>query len=256
MAGIISEINRRIKYIDTIGVSIITCTNRPHYMDKVIENYSRQKYEKKELIVILNSNKIDIRKFKNAAQQYKNIKVYQLDEKKTLGECLNFAVSRASYEIIAKFDDDDYYGPMYLKDSIKVFERVEAGVIGKVASYVYFKGEKILTIRHPEMQYRYVHHINGPTLIIKKAVFKMFKFRNISLGEDTEFCNDCVKNGIKMYCTNHLYHVYIRHASSNHHTWRIDNKELLKQYKFIKNNITDYEKYVNDKNFYNPFTGR
>ena len=42
-----------------------------------------------------------------------NVRVYQLHEKATLGDCLNYGVIKSKYDIIAKLDDDDYYGPNY-----------------------------------------------------------------------------------------------------------------------------------------------
>ncbi|WP_230873969.1 hypothetical protein [Paenibacillus woosongensis] len=36
------------------AVSIITCTKRQYCMDTLLRNYSRQNYQNKELIIILN----------------------------------------------------------------------------------------------------------------------------------------------------------------------------------------------------------
>ncbi|GAB6930341.1 hypothetical protein JCM10914A_43240 [Paenibacillus sp. JCM 10914] len=35
------------------GVSIITCTNRPEFFDHLIENFRRQNYKHKELIMLM-----------------------------------------------------------------------------------------------------------------------------------------------------------------------------------------------------------
>ena len=45
---------------DSNGVSIIIATMRQEYMDIVFKNYSKQTYPKKELIVILNDDSMDI----------------------------------------------------------------------------------------------------------------------------------------------------------------------------------------------------
>lgn len=42
------------------GISIITCTNRHNYLNNLFQNYSRQKYANKELIIIINNNKIPL----------------------------------------------------------------------------------------------------------------------------------------------------------------------------------------------------
>ena len=93
-----------------IGVSIITCTNKMNKCKNIIDNFNRQNHQKKELIIVLNNNNLKIDKWRNNLCKYDNLKINQLDQKVTLGECINFAIDKSKYPIIAKFDDDDYYG--------------------------------------------------------------------------------------------------------------------------------------------------
>ncbi len=55
-----------------------------------------------------------------------NVSIYQLPEEKTLGECLNFGIEMAQYDIVAKLDDDDYYSPYYLTEAMEVFTTTDA----------------------------------------------------------------------------------------------------------------------------------
>lgn len=235
------------KKINSSYVTIITCTRRLNYMDKVFDNFEKQKYKKKELIIILNNNQMKIDEWKERAKKYNNIRVYQVDESKTLGECINFGVSQSNSEFIAKFDDDDYYGPKYLSNSIKIFKRTDAGVMGKSASFVYFEENGILAIRNLLKENRYVNHVDGPTLIIRHDTFDLVQFRDITRGEDVNFCRDCREKGVKIYASNKYNHVYVRHASIEDHTWTIANQELLKKCKVIAKNVQDYRKYTTPK---------
>ena len=90
------------------GVSIITCTHLPVYMDNIFNNYSRQTYPIKELIIILNSSCLNIANWNKKAQAYDNVKIYQRPENDSVGACLNYAVRQTSYPYIANFDHDDY----------------------------------------------------------------------------------------------------------------------------------------------------
>ncbi|MGM0880940.1 MAG: glycosyltransferase family A protein [Bacillota bacterium] len=65
----------------TGGVSIITCTNRPQFFDNILENYIKQQYRKKELIIILNNDSMNLEQFQGKIRTYNNIKVYKLPEK-------------------------------------------------------------------------------------------------------------------------------------------------------------------------------
>ena len=226
------------------SISVITVTNRPKYISNVFENYNRQDYQNKELIVILNCNSMDLKTWEDKANGYENIKIYQLDKSVSLGMCLNFAVEKSQYDIIAKFDDDDYYNSKYLKETVKFFNYTNAGLIGKATSYVYFEKDKILAIRFPGKELRYVNHVDGPTMFIKREVFDKVNFADVSKGEDTKFSKDCIKKGIKIFSTTKYHHVYVRHSSPSEHTWKIDNKKLLSWCKIVKKNISDYSQYI------------
>ena len=103
-------------------VSLIACTIRTNMMNNIFENFSRQNWKEKELIIILNNDKMDIEKWKEKAADYENVTIYQLPQEKTLGNCLNFGIEKAKYDIVAKFDDDDYYSPYYLTEAMEIFK--------------------------------------------------------------------------------------------------------------------------------------
>lgn len=233
----------KVKDMNFNGISIITVTNRITFLDNIFENYSRQNYQPKELIIILNKNEIDISSFKKKAKNHSNVKIYKVDEKKSLGYCLNYAVKKTKYEIVAKFDDDDYYSFNYLSKSVKAFDYTEAKLIGKRSHLVYFENSSLLAIRNPGHENCYDTFVNGSTMIFKKEIFKKVKFPNKSLAEDTEFCNTCVEKGIKIYSTDRFDHVYIRRKSKKGHAWKISDKKFLERSCEAIGKIDDYKKY-------------
>jgi len=236
---------RIIDSSDNFGVSIIMVTMRQNCMKNIFENYERQDFEKKEMIIVLNNNDMNIDEWLEITKQYENVKIFQLDEKITLGKCLNFGVAHSKYDFIAKFDDDDYYGPKHLSDLIKAFDIVDADVVGRGAYFVYFEKSKTLAICTPEKENKYVKHMGGSTLLIKRKVFNKVRFANIPCGVDTQFSKDCVKNGFKIYSTNKYHHVYIRHGSLDKHTWKIKDEDLLKFSTIAEKNVKDFTSFVN-----------
>lgn len=225
-------------------VTVIVNTMREKSLKNVFDNYTRQLYTSKEMIIVLNDNNMNLQKWRNEAKKHKNIMVYQLDEKVSAGNCLNFAVSKAKYDIIAKFDDDDYYGPKYLLGIVEAFQLTNADVVGKATSFVYFKKSKTLAIRHPKKENKYVFHMDGPTMSIRKHVFDKIKFRNISKEVDAYFSKDCITNGYKIYSTDRFHHVYIRQESPNDHCWKISDEEHLKMCDIIDDNVEDFTNIV------------
>ncbi|WP_077367788.1 glycosyltransferase [Anaerosalibacter sp. Marseille-P3206] len=247
LKNFINKKNKKLKESKSLrGVSVITCTNNPNALKNIIENYERQNFTEKELIIIINNNHINIEDWKSKIGEINNINIFKLDEKISLGKCLNYGVSKSKYDYIAKFDDDDYYGPKYLSEAISGFKVSRASVVGKGTTIVYFVKSNTLALRDPGLEKRFVNFVNGSTLVAKKSVFNKIKFRDMSAAEDVNFCRDCLQSGIRIYSTSKYNHVYMRYPSKNKHTWKISDDELLKRYCNVVGNTKDYIKYANN----------
>src|SRR5689334_14432353 len=89
-------------------ISVITCTNKPSFLRTMFANYKRQRWTRKEWIIVVNSDRADLSRYMKMAAQLKHVRVYRLPAKRTLGACLNFASALARHSFIAKMDDDEY----------------------------------------------------------------------------------------------------------------------------------------------------
>lgn len=228
------------------GVSIITCTNRQNCLRNLLRNYIRQRHPKKELIIIVNSNKASLSAYQRFAKKLRNVRVFHLPEQYSLGACLNYAIRKTKYSYIAKFDDDDYYAPYYLTDSLQAFIRTNADIIGKRAHYMYLRGAKTLILRFENDENRYVSTLPGATLVIKRKVFNKVQFPDKNVGEDDIFCKRSIENGYKIYSASKNNFVAIRRKNSSNHTWIIDDKELLAHNRKIPN-VGKYKNFVESK---------
>jgi cellulose synthase/poly-beta-1,6-N-acetylglucosamine synthase-like glycosyltransferase len=183
--------------------------------------------------------------YKEMAKKYKNVQVYQLPEKLSLGTCLNYAVKKTKYSYIAKFDDDDYYAPYYLTDNMGAFNRTKADIVGKCAHFMYLRGSKMLILRFHKHENRYVSIVPGATLVFKRKVFRKVRFPNQSIGEDTQFCLKGKAKGYKIYSAGKHNFVAVRRKNSKDHTWIISDKKLLESNLNIKYpHVRAYKKYV------------
>lgn len=216
-------------------VSIISPTNKSIYMKNIFLNYNRQLYPNKELIIILNNNKLNMKKWQKYSKNYQNVNIYQLDESITLGKCINYAVKKASGSYIAKFDDDDYYSINYLRDIIYSFSLVNVSVIGKCSHFVFFEKTGELYLCFPDSSYKYSSEIAGGTHVIKREVFEKVRFPDLNVGEDKKFNKDCIGVGLKLYTTDPFNYLRIRRADKNYHTWKINDKDYTEKWcSFIK----------------------
>ncbi|WP_342433770.1 glycosyltransferase [Neobacillus sp. FSL H8-0543] len=200
-------------------VTIITPTNKPKEMENIFNNFLLQEWESKELIIILNRDDMEIEPWEIKAKEYANISVFQLPERITLGECLNFAVSKATFDIIAKFDDDDYYSPYYIAQAMQIFEEEQADIVGKSQLFTYFLNRKSLSIRNS------INVIGGGTIMFRKRVFEKVQFPAKNLDEDSIFLKKAKRQGFKICRTNQYNYVYIR-KDIRDHTWKVSEEHL------------------------------
>lgn len=240
------NITTRIKSIGLKRASVITVTNRLNYLDRIFENYFRQNYIEKELIIILNNNCLNLTLYQEKAAQYENIKVFQLDEKNTLGECKNFAFENTAYEYIAFFDDDDYYGPNYLNRSIDIFHKIQCDIVGKKAFFIYFEKNRTLALCLQQRENQYVGHAADSSLIVKRNVLEKIKFPSLKgSGTVSSFQKACIESGYRIYSTDRFNYVAHRHPDPNaQHTWKIEESNLLKNCNIIRESIINYIPYV------------
>lgn len=199
-------------------------------MENVFQNYEKQLYRDKELIIILNKDDMDRRIWEARAKQSTNVTVYQLPEQTTLGECMNYGVLQAKYSTIAKFDDDDYYGKPYLAQAMTAMKKTGADIVGKTSVFMYFEQEKLLAINRPGNEHRFMKYgLKGATLVFKKEVAENVEFPHIDLGEDTYFLKGCVREGYRLYSTDKYHYACIRKNQSGHHTWDVKQDILLRE---------------------------
>lgn len=223
---ILEVLNIESKKEENEGVSVITVTNRKFSLENIISNYISQNYNTKELIIIINNNSINQEIWEDFVSFRDDIRIYKMDENKTLGECLNFGVENSNYPFISKFDDDDYYGPNYLIDAINSFYYTDASIVGKYTVYGYLEDSNELILRFPGFENRYMDYVAGSTLTFKKEIFEKIKFEHQNKSEDTLFLNEALRQGYKIYSADRFNHIIFRRRNLKTHTWQISEKDF------------------------------
>ncbi|MGO0059456.1 glycosyltransferase family 2 protein [Brevibacillus fluminis] len=224
-----------------VGVSVVTCTNRPQFFRRLLENYQNQMLPHKELIIILNNDRMNLRQYRALVGPMKNVSVYQLPQSFSLGRCLNFGVRQARYPFVAKFDDDDYYGPHYLVRQLRALVVTKAHVVGKLAHFLYLKGRQLLVLQLPHQGNRFVNWIAGGTIMARRSLFLQVPFPDRSLGEDVGFLRKCRARGLRIYASDHFDYVYIRRPNKNSHTWKVADRELMNRKHIVIGHTTKYK---------------
>ncbi|GGG91002.1 glycosyltransferase family 2 protein [Paenibacillus radicis (ex Gao et al. 2016)] len=229
------------------GVTIITSTIRPKFIHQIFQNYVRQKWAPKELIIVLNKNAIAIDPYLQLAQQYPGVTVLRQPQSKRLGACLNYAAARAKYPYIAKFDDDDYYAPSYIPEAMGLFAKKKADLVGKRTCFFYMPHRSLLLLRQmPVRPYSRCRKIAGATIMFHRRVFKKVKFSTkVRQGSDVRFVKASIRKGFRVFTTSPYNFAAIRRANRNSHTWKISDKRLLAAKKRLLLRTRNYKHHVN-----------
>ncbi|MDM5153861.1 glycosyltransferase family A protein [Bacillus sp. DX1.1] len=233
--------------------SIIAVTKRERLLENVFNNYERQRYKEKELIIILNDDAMDIDRWQKKAQEIENVRVFQLESSITLGECYNFAIPKAKYDYIAKFDDDDYYSSYYLEEAMKGLQVSGADLVGKSTVFIYYLSNQMLTLFNEKKEFTelcleeelYKKYLLGATFVFKKEIFLDVTFEKVNVGEDTLFLKACLRKGFKLYSTSKYNYVYIRYPNIRHHTSTFQEYKLFQKSTVLRriNNFKEYIEY-------------
>ncbi|MEN6535514.1 MAG: glycosyltransferase [Bryobacteraceae bacterium] len=200
---------------------MITGLHDPRWFQNSIENYLRQDYPEKHLVLVENGDGIGVGEYR---VNFLKLGITVIRSEPGAAASLNAALSwlkanASPDDWICKCDSDDYYGPKYL-DSIQ--EAAEAG-----ADYA---GRASLYIRTTDNQLWYVegetdaHLFHGPTIASRLGDALDFPLVD-QWGEDDLWCRAMHHAGLKPFTLAPEHFCYQRWRNYNH-TWPCSDFEI------------------------------
>ena len=212
-------------------VSVLMPTMRPENVRRCIENFTKQSYQNKELILILNNAEFDLDAIRRDAELIPNVQVLHVEGRTTLGDCLNRGVEASSGKYVAKMDDDDYYGERYLSDAVLAASFSEVEIVGKGLYFVYFEASDTTALGEaiPEHTLTSSAVTTGGTLFVQTEVTREIPFGSISLKEDTNFQRAAIQAGCRVYSADRFNFVRVRGRQLSDHSDTTPDAEFLKR---------------------------
>lgn len=206
-------------------VAVVCVSRRPHLVADVVANVARQAAGL-DLDVVFVANHagfatVDLdRHFAPVG----GARIVEPPPNTTLGAALNMGVDTTSERFVAKFDDDDWYGPGYLLDGLRAHAYAGAGVVGKHSYYARLDATGGRYLRFPGNDFRYSSTLAGGTLLIDRERIGGIRFADVSLGEDRAFLAACHRHAVSTFSADRFGFVQRRGGDN---TWTIDNEEFL-----------------------------
>jgi glycosyltransferase involved in cell wall biosynthesis len=160
---------------------IMPTYNRRRFVPHAIEYFLRQDYPNKELIVVDDGSD----PVRDLMPDDSRIRYIQLDKKRTLGAKLNLACDTAQGDIIAHWDDDDWYAPRRLRYQVDALaqEGIELCGLNRLLYYDLLTGRGFQYV-YPMQQRMW---LLGSELCYFKHIWRRHQFRDINVGMDAHF---------------------------------------------------------------------
>ena len=211
------------------SVSVLMPTMRPENVARCLENFAKQTYTQKELILILNNAEFDLEAIRKQIEGIDNVQVLHVEGRTTLGDCLNRGVAASSGNYVAKMDDDDHYGKRYLSDSVLAASFSDAEIVGKGSFFMYFEDTDTTALAEVAREHTFTHFVTGGTMFIRSDVARRFPFDAISLREDTNFLHAVAQAGCRIYAADRFNFIRVRSNQLSNHADPTPDMEFLRR---------------------------
>lgn len=192
----------------TFLVSCIMPTyNRRAFVPYAIQYFLRQDYLYKELIIIDDGND----SVEDLVPDNPAIRYYRLQKKLTLGAKLNLACEYARGNIIANWDDDDWYAPRRLSYQAHSLKNENIFICG-INNLLYYDllDKKAFNYIYPSNQKPW---LIGSSLCFKKQFWQMRHFEDIDVGMDGLFVWKAASQNIDVL-TDSTFSVHMIHGNN------------------------------------------
>lgn len=120
----------------------------------------------------------------------------------SLGNCLNYGISRTNGVLIMKWDDSDFYGRNYVTNVYSKYQETDAKILIKLTHFSYLESKDATYLLSPGHENQFVYsctlsHTRAPgsTICVERKAFEIYNlnFKDITAGEDTKFICDALQ---------------------------------------------------------------
>lgn len=209
------------------SVSVLLATRRPERLEEAIANVSRQDWPTLDLVLMLHDPDLFDREAveKMTSRLDIRVQIVECPPTWTLGDCLNAGLERAGGEYIAKMDDDDHYGELHLRDLVTCLLYAEAAAVGKLSNVTFLSGRDLTVDWRIDDQERFVHHLAGATMMMRRELALRYRFDRVEHGVDTALWQRMRAEGMALYSTHRLNFIRVRHGD---HTYGRSDEDFLR----------------------------
>lgn len=206
----------RIAADEPLVSCIMPTSNRRLFLSRAITYFRRQTYPNKELIIVDDGTA----QVADLIPRDDRIRYIQVDRKATVGFKRNYAVQHCRGDLIAHWDDDDWYAAGRLRYQIEAMQREKVRICGLQTGFFYDAAGGQYWSCSPALHAKmFFANVNGRSILYARALWQNeSRYPDVSLAEDAHFLNNLQKRGVRIgKLKNQDQLVYIRHFTNAWH---------------------------------------
>jgi hypothetical protein len=200
------------------SVSVLLVTRRPEMLPFALAQVARQRGVPFELVLATHAFTPDPRTVHAFSESCgAPVTVVEVDAGVRFGEVLNRAAAHAQGAVLAKMDDDDWYGPDFLHELMLARGYSGAGMVGALPEITYLEPLAVTTRRSGPTEV-FSFFVAGGTLLVDVAAWRSIGgFRDTRKYVDAALLRGLSSAGVSIYRTHGLG--YVLRRGSHGHTW-------------------------------------
>jgi len=194
---------------------IMPTYERRRYVPQALQSFLQQDYPNRELIVVDDGRDA----IADLVQGHENVRYFHVS-RTSIGAKRNLACNQAAGEIIAHWDDDDWYSTDRLRYQVAPILAGKADITGLENAFVLeLPGGKFWTTDSALHQRLFVGNVHGGTLVYRKELWTNgLRYPEVNLAEDAWLLARATRQGKRLVrLSNPGVFIYVRHGRN---AWR------------------------------------
>jgi glycosyltransferase involved in cell wall biosynthesis len=194
---------------------IMPTYERRRYIPQALQSFLQQDYPNRELIVVDDGKDA----IGDLVDKLPNVRYFHV-ARTSIGAKRNLACKHAAGEIIAHWDDDDWYSPDRLRYQVMPIVAGKADLTGLENAFVLELPDGEFWTTAPALHQRlFVGNVHGGTLVYRRELWSQgLRYPEINLAEDAWLLLRSTRQGKRLVrLSNPGVFVYVRHGSN---AWR------------------------------------
>jgi glycosyltransferase involved in cell wall biosynthesis len=232
----IPEVHMEVSGGEPLVSCIMPTYNRRWFVPRAIKYFLRQNYANKELVIV-DDGSGDVADLVPADER---IRYIQVKKKATVGYKRNLAVQHSKGEIIAHWDDDDWYAKDRISYQVQALLSGGAKICGLETGFFYDVLENRFWTCTPALHAKmFFADIHGRSIMYLRDLWdKRTRYPDISLAEDAFFLKSALERKVKIIrCENDSKLIYIRHRTN---AWRFNCGKFIDPNEWQSIDIPDF----------------